>query len=60
VSVAGTFLNREEFLLAEQGMAVNIAEATVSLLKDTGLGGLDGSWDQLDLTKMLAKEFETE
>ena len=41
-------------------MAENIAEATVSLLKDTGLGGLDGSWDQLDLTKMLAESFEPE
>ena len=35
------------------------AEATDSLSKDTGgIVGLDGPLDSLDLTKILAKEFE--
>ena len=41
-------------------MAVDAAEATESLPKDAGLVGLDGPLEQLDLTKTLAREFETE
>ena len=39
-------------------MAEDVAEATDSLPKDTGLVGLDRPLDQLDLTKMLAESFE--
>ena len=41
-------------------MAAEATEATESLPKEAGLVGLDGPLDQLDLTKMLAREFETE
>ena len=41
-------------------MAVEAVEATESLPKEAGLVGLDGPLDQLDLTKMLAREFEIE
>ena len=41
-------------------MAVDAVEATESLPKDTGLVGLDGPLDELDLTKMLAESFEPE
>ena len=41
-------------------MAAEVTEATQSLPKEAGLVGLDGPLDQLDLTKMLAREFETE
>jgi hypothetical protein len=41
-------------------MAVEAAEVTESLPKETGLVGLDRPLDQLDLSKMLAREFETE
>ena len=41
-------------------MAEDVAEATESLTKEDGLVGLDRPLDQLDLTKMLAREFETE
>ena len=39
-------------------MDKDVAEATDSLEKDTGLVELEGPMDQLDLTKMLAKDFE--
>jgi hypothetical protein len=39
-------------------MAVDAVEATESLPKETGLVGLDGPLDELDLTKMLAENFE--
>ena len=39
-------------------MAEDVAEATDSLPKETGLVGLDRPLDQLDLTKMLAESFE--
>ena len=39
-------------------MAVEAAEATESLPKETGLVGLDGPLDELDLTKMLVENFE--
>ena len=39
-------------------MAVEAVEATESLPKDTGLVGLDGPLDELDLTKMLVENFE--
>ena len=39
-------------------MAEDVAEATDSLPKDTGLVGLDRPLDQMDLTKMLAESFE--
>ena len=41
-------------------MAAEVTEAKESLPKEAGLVGLDGPLDQLDLTKMLAMEFETE
>ena len=41
-------------------MASEVTEATQSLPKEAGLVGLDGPLDQLDLTKMLAREFEIE
>ncbi len=41
-------------------MAAEVTEATQSLPKEAGLVGLDGPLDQLDLTKMLAREFKTE
>ena len=41
-------------------MAVEAAEATESLPKDTGLVGLDGPLEELDLTNMLVKNFEEE
>ena len=41
-------------------MAVEAVEATESLPKETGLVGLDGPLDELDLTKMLAESFEPE
>ena len=41
-------------------MAEDVAEATDSLPKETGLVGLDGPLDELDLTKMLAESFEPE
>ena len=41
-------------------MAAEVTEATQSLPKEAGLVGLDGPLDQLDLTKMLAREFATE
>ncbi len=41
-------------------MAAEVTEATESLPKEAGLVGLDGPLDQLDLTKMLAREFKTE
>ena len=41
-------------------MAVDAVEATESLPKDTGLVGLDGPLDQLDLTKMLAESIGVE
>ena len=41
-------------------MAAEVTEAKESLPKEAGLVGLDGPLDQLDLTKMLAREFETE
>ena len=41
-------------------MAAEATEATESLPKEAGLVGLDGPLDQLDLTKTLAREFETE
>ncbi len=41
-------------------MAAEVTEATQSLPKEAGLVGLDGPLDQLDLTKMLAREFEIE
>ena len=41
-------------------MAEDVAEATDSLPKEAGLVELDRPLDQLDLTKMLAREFETE
>ena len=41
-------------------MAAEATEATESLPKEAGLVGLDGPLDQLDLTKMLAREFEIE
>ena len=39
-------------------MAEEVVEATESLPKETGLVGLDGPLDELDLTKMLAESFE--
>ena len=39
-------------------MAEDVAEATDSLPKETGLVGLDGPLDELDLTKMLVENFE--
>ena len=39
-------------------MAVDAVEATESLPKETGLVGLDGPLDELDLTKMLAESIE--
>jgi hypothetical protein len=41
-------------------MAEEVAEATDSLPKETGLVGLDGPLEELDLTKMLAESFEPE
>ena len=41
-------------------MAAEVTEATQSLPKEAGLVGLDGPLDQLDLTKMLDREFEIE
>ena len=41
-------------------MAEDVAEAKESLPKEAGLVGLDRPLDQLDLSKMLAREFETE
>ena len=41
-------------------MAAEATEATESLPKETGLVGLDGPLDELDLTKMLAESFATE
>ena len=41
-------------------MAEEVAEVTESLPKETGLVGLDGPLDDLDLTKMLAESFEPE
>ena len=41
-------------------MAEEVAEVTESLPKETGLVGLDGPLDELDLTKMLAESFEPE
>ena len=41
-------------------MAEDVAEATESLPKETGLVGLDRPLDQLDLTKMLAESIGTE
>ena len=41
-------------------MAVEAVEATESLPKEAGLVGLDRPLDQLDLTMMLTREFETE
>ena len=41
-------------------MAEDVAEATESLPKETGLVGLDGPLDELDLTKMLAESIGTE
>ena len=41
-------------------MAEDVAEVTESLPKETGLVGLDGPLDELDLTKMLAESFEPE
>ena len=41
-------------------MAAEVTEAKESLPKEAGLVGLDGPLDQLDLTKMLAREFKTE
>lgn len=41
-------------------MAVEAAEATESLFKDTRLVGLDGPLEELDLTNMLVKKFEEE
>jgi len=39
-------------------MAEEVAEATDSLPKETGLVGLDGPLEELDLTKMLVESFE--
>ena len=39
-------------------MAVDAVEATESLPKETGLVGLDGPLEELDLTKMLVENFE--
>jgi predicted RNase H-like nuclease (RuvC/YqgF family) len=39
-------------------MAVDAVEVTESLPKETGLVGLDGPLDELDLTKMLVENFE--
>jgi len=39
-------------------MAEDVAEVTESLPKEAGLVGLDGPLDELDLTKMLVKNFE--
>ena len=41
-------------------MAEGVAEATSILPKDIGLVRLDDPMDSLDMTKMMAKEFETE
>ena len=41
-------------------MAAEVTEAKESLPKEAELVGLDGPLDQLDLTKTLAREFETE
>ena len=41
-------------------MAEEVAEATDSLPKETGLVGLDGPLEELDLTKMLVESFEPE
>ena len=41
-------------------MAEDVAEATESLPKEAGLVGLERPLDQLDLTMMLTREFETE
>ena len=41
-------------------MAEEVAEVTDSLPKETGLVGLDGPLDELDLTKMLAESIGTE
>ena len=41
-------------------MAEDVAEATDSLPKETGLVGLDRPLDQLDLTKMLVESIGTE
>jgi len=41
-------------------MAEEVAEVTESLPKETGLVGLDGPLDELDLTKMLVGNFEEE
>ena len=41
-------------------MAEEVAEVTESLPKETGLVGLDGPLDELDLTKMWAESFEPE
>ena len=41
-------------------MAVEAAEATESLFKDTRLVGLDGPLEELDLTNMLVKKYEEE
>ena len=42
------------------GQAEGVAEATECLPKEAGLVGLERPLDQLDLTKTLAREFETE
>ena len=61
VSIAGTaFFGRERILTCRNSMAAEVTEATQSLPKEAGLVGLDGPLDQLDLTKMLAREFEIE
>ena len=40
-------------------MAAEVTEATQSLPKETGIVGIAGPLDQVDLTKMLARGFET-
>ena len=57
---ARLFFGRERILTCRNSKAAEVTEATESLPKEAGLVGLDGPLDQLDLTKMLAREFETE
>ena len=61
MSIAGTvFLNAEVILTCRPSVAEGVAEAASILPKDIGLVRLDDPMDSLDMTKMMAKEFETE
>ena len=57
---AQLFLGPKVILTCRNSTAEDVAEAKESLPKEAGLVGLDGPLDQLDLTKTLAREFETE